>query len=49
MTVDIPPQRSMSGSVPTDQEINVYRIIQEALNNVVKHSGATRAAMKINA
>jgi signal transduction histidine kinase len=38
----------MSGSVPKDQEINVYRIIQEALNNVVKHSGATRASIEID-
>jgi signal transduction histidine kinase/ligand-binding sensor domain-containing protein len=48
VTVDIPPQRSMSGSVLKDQEINVYRIIQEALNNVVKHSGATRASIEID-
>jgi signal transduction histidine kinase len=49
VTVDIPPPRSMSGRVPKDQEINVYRIIQEALNNVVKHSGATRASIEIDA
>ncbi len=32
---------------PKDQEINVYRIIQESLNNIVKHSGATSARVII--
>jgi signal transduction histidine kinase len=41
-TVTIP---SMNGVVPRDQEINVYRIVQESLNNIVKHSGATRASI----
>lgn len=30
---------------PEDLRINVYRIVQEALNNVLKHSGATRAVV----
>lgn len=28
-------------------EISVYRIIQESLNNVIKHSGATKVSVKI--
>jgi signal transduction histidine kinase/ligand-binding sensor domain-containing protein len=44
ITVDVPP---LHGAVPKDQEINVYRIVQEALNNVVKHSGAERASVDI--
>jgi signal transduction histidine kinase/streptogramin lyase len=32
---------------PEDMRINLYRIVQEALNNVVKHSGATNAEVKI--
>lgn len=43
-TVDVP---SVDGAVPKDQEINVYRIVQESLNNIVKHSGATRASIDI--
>lgn len=29
-----------------DTEINIYRLIQEALNNIKKHSGATRAVIR---
>lgn len=32
---------------PEDTRINLYRIVQEGLNNVVKHSGATRAEVRI--
>jgi signal transduction histidine kinase len=30
-----------------EDEINVYRIVQECLNNIIKHSGATEARVKI--
>jgi signal transduction histidine kinase/ligand-binding sensor domain-containing protein len=30
-----------------DEAINMYRIVQEALNNVVKHSGATKASVTL--
>jgi signal transduction histidine kinase/ligand-binding sensor domain-containing protein len=43
-TVEVPP---MHGAVPKDQEINVYRIVQESLSNIVKHSGATQASIDI--
>jgi len=32
---------------PEDMRINLYRIVQEGLNNVVKHSGATSAEVRI--
>lgn len=32
---------------PKEAEINVYRIIQECLNNVLRHSGATQARLTI--
>jgi len=31
-----------------ENEIHLYRIIQEAINNIIKHSSATQAAIKIN-
>jgi signal transduction histidine kinase/ligand-binding sensor domain-containing protein len=43
-TVNVP---RLDGTVPKDQEINVYRIVQESLNNIVKHSAATHAAIDI--
>jgi signal transduction histidine kinase len=29
-------------------EINIFRIVQEAVNNIVKHSGAANASLRIN-
>jgi two-component system sensor histidine kinase UhpB len=36
-----------AGGLPLEAELAVYRIIQEALSNVVRHSGATRAAVRV--
>ena len=30
-----------------EDEINIYRIVQEGLNNIVRHSGATRAKVSV--
>jgi signal transduction histidine kinase/ligand-binding sensor domain-containing protein len=30
-----------------EHEISIYRVVQESLNNIVKHSGATRASVRI--
>lgn len=30
-----------------EDEINIYRIVQESLNNIVKHSGATKAKIVV--
>lgn len=35
-------------SLPTDVHISVYRIIQEALNNIVKHSRATEVSINLD-
>jgi signal transduction histidine kinase len=32
---------------PKTEEINLYRIVQECLNNIVKHSGATKARLTL--
>ncbi|MCW5966342.1 MAG: hypothetical protein KIT83_20060 [Bryobacterales bacterium] len=34
--------------VPDDQAIHVYRIVQEALSNVSRHSGAVQAWLRVN-
>lgn len=34
-------------SIPDDIELNLYRIIQEALGNIEKHSGAARVALRL--
>jgi signal transduction histidine kinase len=33
--------------LPKEAEINLYRIIQEGLNNILKHSGAARAVVSL--
>jgi PAS domain S-box-containing protein len=35
------------GTLPSDVQIAFYRIAQESLNNVAKHSGASRASVKL--
>ncbi|WP_369183838.1 sensor histidine kinase [Streptomyces sp. Y1] len=36
-----------TGSLPADVQASAYRIVQEALTNTVKHSGATRASVRV--
>lgn len=36
---------SLDGLFPEEDEINFFRIIQESVNNVVKHSGASAASL----
>lgn len=38
----------LDGWFPKAEEINFYRIVQECLNNIVKHSKATRAKVTID-
>lgn len=37
----------IDGLFDKDEEIHVYRVVQEAVNNVLKHSGATEATVVI--
>jgi ligand-binding sensor domain-containing protein/signal transduction histidine kinase len=37
----------LDGELPKAAEINLYRIVQEALNNVVKHSAATKVRVSL--
>jgi signal transduction histidine kinase len=47
----VPVQLDLKGepsSLPQGVELSVYRVVQEALTNVVKHAGPTRARVGIN-
>ena len=37
----------MNSTAFSRRQINLYRIIQESVNNIVKHSGATEAAVAV--
>ena len=39
---------SMDGSLSRDLEVCLYRVAQEAINNIAKHSGASAASMSLN-
>ncbi len=41
---DIPP---LAGLFSKEEEINFYRIIQESVNNIIKHSQATKANVEV--
>jgi signal transduction histidine kinase len=34
-------------SFPEELRINFYRIVQEAVNNIIKHSGASEASIRV--
>ncbi|MGI8437532.1 MAG: sensor histidine kinase [Chthoniobacterales bacterium] len=38
---------SIDGRFAPEAEMSIYRILQESVNNVVKHSGATRATVRV--
>ena len=38
---------NLDGVFPRDAEINVYRIVQEGVTNIVKHAGASSAAVSV--
>jgi signal transduction histidine kinase len=42
VTVIADPELKVSGLLEPEDEMNVYRIIQEALNNAVRHAEATK-------
>lgn len=38
---------NIDGVIASDNQINLYRIIQEALNNIIKHSGASEVRFEL--
>jgi signal transduction histidine kinase len=41
-------QRQVSDKIPTDTALCLFRIVQEALRNVIKHSGAHHASVELS-
>ena len=41
--------RDLPRTVPQEIALNLYRVVQEALSNVAKHSGARRALVSLSA
>ncbi|MDO1449893.1 7TM diverse intracellular signaling domain-containing protein [Rhodocytophaga aerolata] len=39
---------NIDGLFPKEDEINLYRIVQECLSNIVKHSGASQARLSLS-
>jgi signal transduction histidine kinase len=42
-----PDLADVNGVMAKDVEVNVFRMIQESVNNVIKHSAATEAAVRV--
>jgi signal transduction histidine kinase/ligand-binding sensor domain-containing protein len=38
---------NLDGLLPPDDEISLYRVVQESVSNIVKHSGATEATVAV--
>jgi signal transduction histidine kinase len=45
MSLDLPTRAS--GELPQEVEDTLYRLVQEALTNVVKHAGATEVSVSV--
>jgi len=45
MALDLPTRDS--GELPQEVEDTLYRIVQEALTNVIKHAGATEVTVSV--
>ena len=41
--------RALTGTIPPEAALCVYRVVQEALGNIAKHSGTKRAVVSISA
>jgi len=46
--IDVAVESSFSGRLPDETETHLFRIAQEALTNVARHSGAKHVAIRLN-
>lgn len=47
-TFDVKLKVGLQSRLNEDIEVSIYRVVQEAMNNIVKHSGATNASIDIS-
>jgi len=47
--VEVDYQSSFEGRLPDETETHLFRIVQEALTNIARHSGATRVSISLGA
>jgi len=47
--IEVDYQSEFAGRLPDETETHLFRIVQEALTNVARHSGATRVAIHLRA
>jgi signal transduction histidine kinase len=47
LEVDIDVEDDLAGDLPAGAEVSVYRVVQEALTNVLKHSKGRRATVQL--
>ena len=45
--IDLQVEEIKNKTVDSDMQINLYRIVQEQLNNIVKHAGAEKVKIKL--
>ena len=47
LEVDLRHDQASRGRLPPELEDTIYRVVQEALSNVIKHAGATSASVRV--
>ncbi|MBK8497208.1 MAG: ATP-binding protein [Chitinophagaceae bacterium] len=45
--IELQVEEIKNNTVDSDMQINLYRIVQEQLNNIVKHAGADKVKIKL--
>ena len=48
-SIEVDYQSTFDGRLPDETETHLFRIVQEALTNIARHSGATRVSISLRA